>query len=603
MMVSELARMPLFAGIDAAGLEDIAREMQPRQFAAQEVICRQGDFGDSLFMLRSGLALVEADGPSGPRIVGRLRRGDVTGELSLISGAQRSATVVAAVPTDVLELSRPSFTRLLARWPGILVNLSRILSQRVLRANVRADGALHRGEAVALVLGIRGRGYASAIVDAMRAASTRSIAVIDLAGCLDPSTTDVTLEAPTVDVVLAALDDQLARHGEAVVVADASNESLRTLAQQMDRVVILAPSWEAEELTATFKGLNDHVDVVLLAQRPSHLAVELSGGLRASRTIGYGGGMQSIAWLGRHLTRTKLGLALGAGGAKGFAHVAALRVLERAGYTVDYAAGSSIGALVSIWIAMGLTADEIERRMRETFSPANVGVLFKLTLAGTVPSSAAIDDIWRAATDDATFEDLRIPVVVMTVDLAQRLPVPITSGPLWLAVKAATSLAGLYPPVRRGDEQLVDGVALVPVPTDAVIAAGADVTLSVNLMSRDTLSAWPGPNQPPVQQNRLAGSSGSRMLDSLLAALDLAQIDASERHAARADVVVTPRFGPGMWRDVHLAEWFHEAGRVATEAQLAALGRHCRPQTPRPLDSGSDPCLNNNSPSTTSATF
>ena len=62
---------------------------------------------------------------------------------------------------------------------------------------------------------------------------------------------------------------------------------------------------------------------------------------------------QDIAWLGRDLSRTKLGLALGAGGAKGYAHVAALRVLEDAGYTVDYVSGSSIGAMVGAWIALG----------------------------------------------------------------------------------------------------------------------------------------------------------------------------------------------------------------------------------------------------------
>jgi predicted acylesterase/phospholipase RssA/CRP-like cAMP-binding protein len=602
--------MPLFAGLDPAGLEEVAREMQPRQFAANEVICRQGDFGDSLFMLRSGLALVENDGPSGPRIVGRLRLGDVTGEMSLLSGAQRSATVVAAVPTDVLELSRRSFTRLLARWPAILVNLSRLLSQRLARANVRADGALHRGEAVALVLGIRGRGYASAVVEAMRAASPHSIAVIDLGGCLGGPGSDVTLAAPTVDAALTALDDQLAHHGEAVVVADASNESLRALAQQMDRVVILATAWEADELSATFKGLNEHVDVVLLAQRPSLIAVELSGGLRASRTIGYGGGTQSVAWLGRHLTRTKLGLALGAGGAKGFAHIGALRVLERAGYTVDYVAGSSIGALVGAWIGMGLDADAIERRIRATFTAEHIDTLFRWSRGGTAERSDEIDDIWRAATEDATFDDLRIPVVVMTVDLVERIPAPISEGPVWLAIKAATSIAGLYPPCRRGSQLLVDGVSLVPVPTDAVIGAGADVTLSVNLMSRDTLPAWPGPEQPPTGDGRLV-NTGLRMLDSLLAAMDLAQVDASERHAARADVVVTPRFGPGQWRDFHLAEWFLNAGCAAAEAQLAALARHCRPQprsvsqpsqSSQPVSSERTACHNNNSPSTISAT-
>jgi predicted acylesterase/phospholipase RssA len=109
-----------------------------------------------------------------------------------------------------------------------------------------------------------------------------------------------------------------------------------------------------------------------------------------------------------------------------------------------------------------------------------------------------------------------------------------------------------------------------------LVQAGADVVLSVNIMSRDTLPAWPG-EQPPEPATR---RSGSRMLDTLLEVMDLSQLDASVRHAARADVVVTPRFGPCTWRDFHLADLFLAAGRRAAEEQLAALRALARPQAP-----------------------
>ena len=68
------------------------------------------------------------------------------------------------------------------------------------------------------------------------------------------------------------------------------------------------------------------------------------------------------------------------------------------------------------------------------------------------------------------------------------------------------------------------------------------------------------------------------MLDTLLEVIDLAQVEASVRHAARADVVMTPRFGPGNWRDFHLADLFLEAGRRVAEEQLPALRALARPQ-------------------------
>src|SRR5207302_273725 len=140
----------------------------------------------------------------------------------------------------------------------------------------------------------------------------------------------------------------------------------------------------------------------------------------------------------------------------------------------------------------------------------------------------------------ANFSDTRIPLVVMTVDLNTRLPVPISEGPIWEALLAATALPGLFPPFERDGQRLVDGLCMVPVPTGAVTAAGADITLALNIMGRDMLSAWPGEEPPEPPQPR----TGSRILETLLDVIDLAQLDSSERHTALADVPVTPVFGP-----------------------------------------------------------
>ena len=106
-------------------------------------------------------------------------------------------------------------------------------------------------------------------------------------------------------------------------------------------------------------------------------------------------------------------------------------------------------------------------------------------------------------------------------------------------------------------------------------AEGADLTVSVNLLSRDTLAAWPGEAPPPPEQAK----RGSRMLETLLEVMDLSQLDTSVRHAELADVTITPRFGPSSWRDFHLADLFLMAGRRAAEEQLPALQALARPQS------------------------
>jgi NTE family protein len=178
-----------------------------------------------------------------------------------------------------------------------------------------------------------------------------------------------------------------------------------------------------------------------------------------------------------------------------------------------------------------------------------------------------VNTLQRAA-GGRTFADLAIPLIVMTVDLTERAPAPLTDGPLWEALVAATALAGMFPPYERGGNRLVDGLALVPVPTAAVQEAGADITVSVNLMARETLPAWPG-EEPPSEEE--PARKRYRMLDTLLEVMDLAQLDTSVRNAELADVVLTPRFGPGAWRDFALADHFLDAGRVAARRELAAL--------------------------------
>jgi NTE family protein len=286
---------------------------------------------------------------------------------------------------------------------------------------------------------------------------------------------------------------------------------------------------------------------------------------------------KDFGWVARHITRTKLGLALGAGGAKGYAHVGVLKVLADAGYAVDYVAGSSIGAIIGTYLALGRDADEIDATLRDAFDPLTVEHIFsRPSLAGRADGVATMQRIFRETTADLTFADTLIPLVVMTADLTDRAPAPICTGPLWQALLAATALAGVFPPYEREGHRLVDGLALVPVPTGSLIESGADITLSVNLNSAEVLPSWPEHDAPATspETRRRPG-----MLDTLLEVMDLGQLDTSARHAALADIEITPTFGPCHWRDFDLADLFLAAGRREAEKQLPKLRSLALPMT------------------------
>ena len=199
--------------------------------------------------------------------------------------------------------------------------------------------------------------------------------------------------------------------------------------------------------------------------------------------------------------------------------------------------------------------------------------MFRLSLAGTSTGLDVMTRILRETTGERRFEDAAIPFVAMAVDLTRRAPAPQSAGPLWEGLLAATALAGMFPPHERDGARLVDGLALVPVPTEAAYAAGADVVVSVNLMPRTTLDAWPGHPPPPPEPAR----RGTRLLETILEVMDLSQTEESTRHAELADVVVQPRFGPASWRDFELADLFLAAGETAAREQLPALRALARP--------------------------
>lgn len=545
-----LARSPLFDGLAKDELEELVELMRPVEFGAGSAICREGEPGASLFVLVEGLADVLYPGGNGTEV--RLRRGDVIGEMSLVTGEPRSATVLAAIPTTALELDAETFASVLQRFPTVPANLSRIVSRRL--ARTRRNQFRDRGEPVALLVGGSAESLLTEIIRATEAASRRPVAVLDARESLERS--------------LAALDDAVLAHGT-VLVLGPTDGGAGLLLELTSRAVAVGG---VDELAA-LQALEGRVELAVLGDNGTPAGTD--DAIRvltrdASAPGGYSHG--DVAWLGRHLSRTKLGLALGAGGAKGYAHVGTLYVLEEAGYTVDFVAGASVGAIVGAFLGLGMDPAGVEESLRRTFNPERVAEMFKVTLTGA--SREIVAEALRETTRDATFDDLLFPLSVMTVDLVSRRPATVTDGPLWEALLAATSLAGMYPPYERGEQRLVDGLALVPVPTGAAVELGADVTLSVNIINRDTLDAWPGETSVPEPPARM----GSMMVDTLLDVMDLSQLEASVRHAELADVVVSPRFGPGSWRDFHLAELFLEAGRQAAEEQLPLLHSLARPQ-------------------------
>jgi CRP-like cAMP-binding protein len=138
--VAALAAVPLFAGLDSAALESLARAVRPRRFRRGEVVFHLGDPGDALFVVSTGAVKITLPSESGDEaIIATLRPGDFFGELALLDGAPRSATAVALEPTETLVLPREPFRALVAMEPAIRDALLAALARELRRLTVHVE--------------------------------------------------------------------------------------------------------------------------------------------------------------------------------------------------------------------------------------------------------------------------------------------------------------------------------------------------------------------------------------------------------------------------------------------------------------------------------
>ena len=181
--------------------------------------------------------------------------------------------------------------------------------------------------------------------------------------------------------------------------------------------------------------------------------------------------------------RPKIGLALSAGGVRGFAHVGTLEILSNAGVPVDMISGTSMGAIVGALYAGGLPPEKLWQigshlSMRSITSDLNVVGLWRFLFAKKLPSSANLVNFFHEQLGDIQFEDLKIPFSCAAMDVKTGERVVFNSGPLAIAVRASMNLPGVFSPVEYRHRNLVDGAVVDYLPVESVKKMGADYIIA-----------------------------------------------------------------------------------------------------------------------------
>ena len=178
----------------------------------------------------------------------------------------------------------------------------------------------------------------------------------------------------------------------------------------------------------------------------------------------------------------RVALVLSGGGARGLAHIGAIKALERADIPIDFLAGSSMGGIIAAGYASGLSPDEM---MREAGELARIRKFLRLADPGLPNAGLLRGQRLQAYFEDRlgnrTFDQLERPLALMAVDLNTREEVILREGPVSLALRATMALPGLFMPLEIDGMRLVDGGLLNNLPVDVAKNTGAKIVIAVDV--------------------------------------------------------------------------------------------------------------------------
>lgn len=290
----------------------------------------------------------------------------------------------------------------------------------------------------------------------------------------------------------------------------------------------------------------------------------------------------------------RVGLALGGGSVRGFAHLGFLKVLIAEGIEVHCVAGTSSGAIVGAVFAAGRDLNEVERITLRT----NWRRLADFTLGGGgFVRGERLMAFLREIVEDRNLEEFRPALAITAVDLAVGELVVFQSGSVLRALRASISLPGIFVPVREENRLLVDGGILNNVPADIARRMGAEVVVAV-----DVACPQGRPAVEPIQRRRLGrdwnasteelatmedlpelvglGQYGPKEIPNRMSRADLLRRSyevmknsLTRAHMQEADLIVRPNVHGVASFDFRQAERCIRAGEAAARAALPAIRR------------------------------
>ncbi len=580
--------------------EEVIRELEAigqwREVGRGETLIQRGSPGKSCFLLLRGrLAAVTEDDEGREMLLNEISRGELVGEMELITGKIPSTTVRAIRDSRVVEIPHKSFEQLISRYPQVLMAIARLLIERLSKVTTTARHASppskSRRIATVAVVPLGDDVPAAEVAQQLAAAlgafgSTLQVNRRLLREILGLKATALDNRDDPATMRLAAwLDEQERRFRFVVYQADATRSAwTRKCTRQADLILLAAPAGKAPgdnalELTRDERPeMKLHKMLLLLhpdgRRRPretggwlDHLGLDRHLHLRQDRPA-------DVERLARLIAGRAVGVALGGGGARAFAHIGVIRALAEAGIEIDGIGGTSQGSLIAAQHAMGWSWQTMLERNRRVFLEGKPHLSFTLPLVSVLSRRprTLLEETFR----ELEIEDLWLSYFAVSANLTTARQMVHQRGAVSDAVFASMAVPGVATPAVSHGELLVDGGVLNNLPGDIVrrLWGGRVITVDVSTETekRFTSEEPELPSAGAILKSRLNPFADTVRVPGIIEILLRSSLLGSVRNAAaaeaEADLFLRPPVGEFGMFDVKAIDRLAEIGYRYAREQL-----------------------------------
>lgn len=578
-----LAQTLLFKNLSATVIQAFAEQAQVHTLHTGRVLFSQGEPLSALYIVATGRLRAYSASEGREKALGEIGMLESIGEISILSDGVHTATVRAVRDSLLLRIERSDLMVLLRLYPEALMQLSQVVVSRLLDRLRKPDPGPPGPRSLALIPAQQNRhhqGLAQGMERFLsRFASTRRINREMVDAALGPGIAGCRFDDPEPNAKLMRWLNELEQTTQYLIYeADGvPGPWARRCMRQADRILVLVDETTgAPEQTPMLRLLAETdveatATVIMQLHRKPPKNTDPLGWRGLARANSHYFMREDhegdIARIARQVTETGLGVVLGGGGARGFAHIGLLQAARELNLPIDNIGGTSIGAFIAALYAQGRKVEEILAIARETF--VNNNFLNDYTL----PRMSLIrgDKFHRRLREifgDNSIEHLMLPYFCVSSSLTSGAAVVHASGALEQWVGTSMAVPGIVPPVAWRGELLADGAVVNTLPTDVMRALGRGKIIACDVSSAQALNAT-GVEGPQNAINWDASSPRPSLFDILLRSATVASAMDSKASALSADCYVRmPVQGIGMfdWKSIdQMVERAYEHARVELE--------------------------------------